>query len=235
MTPSSISRCTDSEIVSSLSPPLWMKIAFLVLLLSLLTSAASIFPIESEYIFSNIVTGNYLWTHRSIPERDPFSFTGPHRWLVNRAFLMPLPSTADGVVQLHKFLWADPRLGLAHFDDTTMLFARRDEAALRGIPLFSYITPFTGADEIIKNRPNGAAVLERDFEVGESINPNSVAFLTMNTRFLKSIGQGGRATETARRMVSLCKEIDRTELCQANCRKQLLAMGRYDLARELGS
>ena len=152
-----------------------------------------------------------------------------------RAFLIPLPPTASEIVQLHKFLSADPRWGLAYFDDTTMLFVQRDEAARRGIPLFSYLTPFTGADEIIKNRANGVSVLERDFEAGELINPHSVAFLTMKTRFFKTIGQGERATETAKRMVSLCKEIDRTELCRANARRQLMAMGRYDLARELGS
>jgi hypothetical protein len=114
-----------------------------------------------------------------------------------------------------------------------MLFIQRDEAARRGVPLFTYLTPFSGADEIIKNRANGFAVLERDFEVGESINPNSVAFLTMKTRFLKTVGQTDKATQTAKRMLSLCKEIDRTELCRANARRQLMAMGRYDLAREL--
>ena len=150
-----------------------------------------------------------------------------------RAFLIPLPPNEGEIVQLHKFLSADPRWGLAYFDDTTMLFIQRDEAARRGVPLFTYLTPFSGADEIIKNRVNGFAVLERDFEVGESINPNSVAFLTMKTRFLKTVGQTDKATQTAKRMVSLCKEIDRTELCRANARRQLMAMGRYDLAREL--
>jgi hypothetical protein len=150
-----------------------------------------------------------------------------------RAFLIPLPPTEGEIVQLHKFLSADPRWGLAYFDDTTMLFIQRDEAARRGVPLFTYLTPFSGADEIIKKRSNGSAVLERDFEVGESINPNSVAFLTMKTRFLKTVGQTDKANQTAKRMVSLCKEIDRTELCRANARRQLMAMGRYDLAREL--
>ncbi len=150
-----------------------------------------------------------------------------------RAFLIPLPPTEGEIVQLHKFLSADPRWGLAYFDDTTMLFIQRDEAARRGVPLFTYLTPFSGADEIIKKRSNGSAVLERDFEVGESINPNSVAFLTMKTRFLKTVGQTDKASQTAKRMVSLCKEIDRTELCRANARRQLMAMGRYDLAREL--
>jgi hypothetical protein len=150
-----------------------------------------------------------------------------------RAFLIPLPPTKGEIVQLHKFLSADPRWGLAYFDDSTMLFILRDEAARRGVPLLTYLTPFSGADEIIKNRANGFAVLERDFEVGESINPNSVAFLTMKTRFLKTVGQTDKATQTAKRMVSLCKEIDPTELCRANARRQLMAMGRYDLAREL--
>ncbi len=57
-------------------------------LICALTFILSIFLIESEDIFSNIVTGEYLWKHRSIPALDPFSFTGPYPWLLNR----PLPS-----------------------------------------------------------------------------------------------------------------------------------------------
>ena len=53
-----------------------------------LTFILSIFLIESEDIFSNIVTGEILWKHRSIHTLDPFSFTGPYPWLLNR----PLPS-----------------------------------------------------------------------------------------------------------------------------------------------
>ena len=71
---------------NQLDRPAWSTILFHITLLSLLTFATSIFPIESEDIFSNIVTGQYLWTNASIPETDPFSFTGPHRWVVNRAF-----------------------------------------------------------------------------------------------------------------------------------------------------
>lgn len=59
-------------------------------LICVLTFVLSIFLIESEDIFSNIVTGEYLWKHRAVPELDPFSFTGPYPWLLNR----PLPSLA---------------------------------------------------------------------------------------------------------------------------------------------
>jgi hypothetical protein len=52
-----------------------------------LACISSIFLIESEDIFSNIVTGEYLWKTKAFPETDPFSFTGPFRWLINR----PLP------------------------------------------------------------------------------------------------------------------------------------------------
>jgi hypothetical protein len=114
-----------------------------------------------------------------------------------------------------------------------MLFIKRDEAARRSVPLFSYLSPFVGADEIIKNKPDGAATLGRDFEIGEAINPHSVAFLTMKTRFFKTVGQPERATQTAQRMVSLCKEIDPSEVCRANAQRQLIGMGRYELAQEL--
>jgi hypothetical protein len=59
-----------------------------VIVLAALAFVLSVFPIESEDIFSNIVTGKLLWTTKTVPALDPFSFTGPHAWLLNR----PLPS-----------------------------------------------------------------------------------------------------------------------------------------------
>ena len=59
-----------------------------VLAIFALCAVYGIFPIESEDIFSNVVTGHYLWEHGGIPEIDPFSYTGPHHWFLNR----PLPS-----------------------------------------------------------------------------------------------------------------------------------------------
>lgn len=150
-----------------------------------------------------------------------------------RAFIIPLPPSKDEIVQLHKFLSSDPQWGLAYFDDTSMLFIKRDEAARRGVPVFSYLSPFTGADEIIKSKSDGVAALERDFELGESINPNSVAFLTMKTRFLKARGQKDLAAQNARRMVNLCKEIDPSKICRDNAQRQLMGMGQFGLAREL--
>ena len=73
---------------SAITPTTSRWIAVHVVLLALLTLVLSVFPIESEDIFSNIVTGQLLWTTKTIPEVDPFSFTGPHTWLLNR----PLPS-----------------------------------------------------------------------------------------------------------------------------------------------
>jgi hypothetical protein len=90
-----------------------------------------------------------------------------------------------------------------------------------------------GADRIIKTKPDGGTTLEKDFEIGEAINPNSIAFLTMKTRFLKTIGQTDLATQTARRMVTLCKEIDPSKVCRETARRQLIGMGQYALAREL--
>jgi hypothetical protein len=55
-----------------------------VALLILLVFARGIFPIEAEDIFSNIATGEYIWGHKALPTTDPFSFTGPHAWALNR-------------------------------------------------------------------------------------------------------------------------------------------------------
>jgi hypothetical protein len=45
--------------------------------------ALGIFPIESEDIFANILTGQYLWSAGKMPSDDPFSFTGPFSWKLN--------------------------------------------------------------------------------------------------------------------------------------------------------
>jgi hypothetical protein len=54
-------------------------------LIPALTFILSVFFIEAEDIFSNIVTGQYLWQTKSLPHEDPFSFTGPYPWMINRA------------------------------------------------------------------------------------------------------------------------------------------------------
>lgn len=45
--------------------------------------ALGIFPIESEDIFANILTGQFLWSTGEMPRSDPFSFTGPFGWRLN--------------------------------------------------------------------------------------------------------------------------------------------------------
>ena len=53
-------------------------------ILTLLVCAFAIFPIEAEDIFSNIVSGRYVWEHKTIPSVDPFSYTGPFPWFFDR-------------------------------------------------------------------------------------------------------------------------------------------------------
>jgi hypothetical protein len=54
-----------------------------------LCAVVGIFPIETEDVFSHVVTGGYLWQHRHVPSVDPFSYTGPHKWLLSHP-LLPL-------------------------------------------------------------------------------------------------------------------------------------------------
>ncbi len=45
----------------------------------------SVYPVEAEDLFSNIVSGKYVWETRSVPRSDPFSYTGPFNWFFDRA------------------------------------------------------------------------------------------------------------------------------------------------------
>jgi len=51
-----------------------------IVLIICFTAVLSIHPIDSEDIFSNIVTGSYILDQKMLPSSDPFSFTGPFPW-----------------------------------------------------------------------------------------------------------------------------------------------------------
>lgn len=72
--------------ISSPDPvtPLWRTV-LAITAIAALCAVVGIFPIERGDVFSNVVTGGYIWQHQQIPPTDPFSYTGPHHWSLSHS------------------------------------------------------------------------------------------------------------------------------------------------------
>jgi hypothetical protein len=121
-----------------------------------------------------------------------------------RAFIVPLPREASEIVVVHRFLSSDSAWKLAYFDDVNMLFVQRDEAQRRDIPTYAFLNPFIPIDQIIKSNPDAMSGLERDFNQGDLINPESIAFLILKNAYLKLKGVNDKAADVMGKMQELC-------------------------------
>lgn len=130
-----------------------------------------------------------------------------------RAFIIPLPPSASEIVVPHRYLSSDPGWRLAYFDDVNMLFVRRDEAQDKNIPTYSFLSPFATLSELIKSNPDAAFGLERDFRQGEAVNPDSIVFLILKSKFLKLQKRDDQAKEVAEKIVRLCRAPGASPAC----------------------
>jgi hypothetical protein len=136
-------------------------------------------------------------------------------------------------VPIYKFLSAAPDWRLAFFDDGYMVFILATEAERLGIPTYSRLNPFLEQDKLMKQDPTLAAMLERDYELGTRINPDSMAFMTMKAFFLKRQGRTHELQATLDQMAALCPRKDPSRGCKRMAARQLIRFGRYSQAREL--
>jgi hypothetical protein len=150
-----------------------------------------------------------------------------------RSFILPLPASESDIVPIYKFLSAAPDWRLAFFDDGYMVFILATEAERLGIPTYSRLNPFLEQDKLMKQDPTLAAMLERDYELGTRINPDSMAFMTMKAFFLKRQGRTHELQATLDQMAALCPRKDPSRGCKRMAARQLIRFGRYSQAREL--
>lgn len=150
-----------------------------------------------------------------------------------RSFILPLPASAADIVQIYTFLSSDPGWRLAYFDDGHMVFVTAAEATLRGIPTYARLSPFMETEKVLKENPGAAAELSSDFELGDRINPDSIAYLTLKSYFMKRQGRTAELQTTLDRMAGVCSRRDPTKGCRQLVARQLARFGRYAQAKEL--
>lgn len=133
-----------------------------------------------------------------------------------RAFVMPIPPTESEIVVPYRFLSADSAWRLAYFDDSYLLFVREDEAHARGIPTFTYLNPLPlrGIVEILKTRPDGAAVLGDDLKRAATVAPNALLVLVLKIQYELAQGDKEGAARTFESLARFCSERDPTPECK---------------------
>ena len=150
-----------------------------------------------------------------------------------RTFILPLPASESDIVPVYKFLSGAPDWRLAFFDDGYMVFIQANEAERVGIPTYRRLNPFMEQDKVIKDNPVAKSELSADYELGERINPDSLAFLTMKSYFLKKQGRIAELQATLDRIAGLCARKDPSRGCRRIAARQLIRFGRYSQAKEL--
>jgi hypothetical protein len=150
-----------------------------------------------------------------------------------RTFILPLPASESDIVPIYKFLSAAPDWRLAFFDDGYLVFIQAAEAERVGIPTYKRLNPFMEQDKVIKDNPVAASELNADYELGEKINPDSLAFLAMKSFFLKKQGRITDLQVILDRIAGLCARKDPSRGCRRIAARQLIRFGRYSQAKEL--
>jgi hypothetical protein len=150
-----------------------------------------------------------------------------------RSFILPLPASEGDIVQIYKFLSSDKDWRLAYFDDGHMVFVTAAEASIRGIPTYARLSPFMETEKVLKENPGAVTELSRDFELGDRINPDSIAFLTLKSYFMKRQGRAAELQASLDRLAGVCARRDPSKGCRLMAARQLARFGRYAQAREL--
>ena len=150
-----------------------------------------------------------------------------------RSFILPLPASESDIVQIYRFLSSDQAWRLAFFDDGHMIFITESEAKARNIPTYQTLSPFMETGKVLKERPEAATELQRDFELGSQVNPDSIAFLTMKAHFHKAQSQSVDLNSTLDRLAGVCDRRDPSAGCRAMAAQQLNRFGRFKQARDL--
>jgi hypothetical protein len=150
-----------------------------------------------------------------------------------RSFILPLPASSEDIVQIYKFLSSEPGWRLAFFDDGHMVFITESEATRKGIPTYARLSPFMETEKVLKDNPGAAAELVKDFELGDRINPDSIAFLTLKAYFMKRQGKVTELQATLDRLAGVCARRDPSLGCRKLAARQLIRFGRYSDAKRL--
>lgn len=139
-----------------------------------------------------------------------------------QAFVLPLPTSADDVVEIYKFLSTDPGWSLTYFDDHFLVFVEASVAQTKQIPVFTLLNPLLDLEKALKEKPTISDTVERELKQAEVILPDSFNRRALFVIWLWGSNQTPAARAKLDELTHYCDDRDPSGLCYLRLVRQLL-------------
>lgn len=138
-----------------------------------------------------------------------------------QAFVLPLPTSADDIVEIYKYLSTDPGWVLTYFDDHFLVFMDAGVAQEKQVPTFSLLNPLLDLEKALKEKPTVSDAVEAELKQAEQILPDSFNRRALFVTWLWGSNQTPAARAKLEELTHYCDDRDPSAPCYIRLVRQL--------------
>ncbi len=139
-----------------------------------------------------------------------------------RAFVLPVPNSAEDVIEIYRYLSTDPGWSLTYFDDHFLVFVDAGVAIKKQIPTFTLLNPLLDLEKALKEKPTLSDTVEAELKEAERILPDSFTRRALTIIWLWGSNQTPAARAKLEELTHYCDQKDPTNPCYIRLVRQLL-------------
>ena len=138
-----------------------------------------------------------------------------------QAFVLPLPTSADDVVEIYKYLSTDPGWALSYFDDHFLVFVDASVAQMKQIPVFTLLNPLLDLEKALKEKPTISDTAEAQLKKAAVMLPDSFNRRALEVIWLWGSNQTPAARTKLEELTHYCDDHDPSATCYQRLVRQL--------------
>lgn len=138
-----------------------------------------------------------------------------------QAFVLPVPASADDVVEIYKYLSTDPGWRLTFFDDHFLVFVDAEVAEKKQIPAFTLLNPLLDLEKALKEKPTLSDTAEAELKKSEQLLPDSFTRRALFVTWLWGSNQTPAARAKLEELTHYCDKRDPSGQCYLRLVRQL--------------
>lgn len=138
-----------------------------------------------------------------------------------QAFVLPVPASADDVVEIYKYLSTDPGWALSYFDDHFLVFVDAAVAQKKQIPVFTLLNPLLDLEKALKEKPTVSDAVEGEIKRASANLPDSFNLRALKIAWLWGSNQTPAARAKLEELTRYCDERDPSVACYLRLVRQL--------------
>ncbi len=138
-----------------------------------------------------------------------------------QAFVLPLPNSAEDVVEIYKYLSSNPGWNLTYFDDHFLVFVDSGIAQKKQIPVFTLLNPLLDLEKALKEKPTLSDTVEAELKLAGTILPDSFNRRALAIAWLWGSNQTQAARALLGELTRYCDDVDPTNACYLRLVRQL--------------